>query len=287
LIVSYETTRGFKPVLTYPAKLDNVRILVMLYYIVNMSINLAGAYLPILACRCPPVIEGILKMTEQLNSHTNVFETTVASLVTQDKALVKTTGKHSALMFSTILSGSFVAIERFPTTPSKEEKAAFGKTFLADLTPSSRKRVSTSIFKLVENHPGLIKDSENVADLQSAVADKFQTTKTVTDKDGKEKKVSVPCDSFNKLSKALNPPADKEKNDNAMISNNPDIAKLKKLFLMISKLSGDNIDQLTVYVEKMGATTDNPIVPLTSVEAFHTSLNKPLISVVRDINATA
>jgi len=228
-----------------------------------------------------------MKMTAHLNSHTTVFETTVASLVTQDKALVKTTGKHSALMFSTILSGSFVALERFPTTPSKEEKAGFGKSYLSDLTQSSRKRVSTSIFKLVENHPGLIKDSENVADLQSVVADKFGTTKTVTGKDGKEKKVSVPCDSFNKLSKALNPPADKEKNENTIIGNNPDIAKLKKLFLMISKLSGDNIDQLTVYVEKMEATTDNPIVPLTSVEAFHTSLNKPLISVVRDINATA
>ena len=226
-------------------------------------------------------------MTKHLNSHTTVFENTVASLVTQDKALVKTTGKHSALMFSTILAGAFVALERFPVTPSKEEKAGFGKSYLSDLTPSSRKRVSTSIFKMVENHSELIKNAENVADLQSTIETKFGTTKTVKDKDGKEKEVAVPCDSFHKLSKALNPKSDVTKNENNMISNNPDIAKLKKLFLMISKLSGDNIDQLTVYVEKMGATTDNPIVPLTSVEAFHTSLNKPLVSVVRDINATA
>ena len=226
-------------------------------------------------------------MTEHLNSHTNVFEKTVASLVTQDKALEKTSGKHSALMFSTILAGSFVALERFPTTPSKEEKAAFGKTFLADLTQSSRKRVSTNIFKMVENHSDMIKNSENIEELESAVGTEFATTKNVKGENGKEEKITVPCDSFNKLSKALNPPADKEKNENIIIGNNPDIAKLKKLFLMISKLSGDNIDQLTVYVEKMEATTDNPIVPLTSVEAFHTSLNKPLISVVRDINAVA
>jgi len=226
-------------------------------------------------------------MTVQLTNHTNVFEKTVASLVTQDKALVKTTGRHSALMFSTILAGAFVALERFPVTPSKEEKASFGKNYLSDLTPSSRKRVSTSIFKLAENHSELIKNAENVADLQSTIETEFGTTKTVKDKNGKEKEVAVPCDSFNKLSKALNPPADKEKNENTIIGNNPDIAKLKKLFLMLSKLSGDDIDQVTVYVSKMKETTDNPIVPLTSVEAFHTSLNKPLISVVRDINAVA
>ena len=231
-------------------------------------------------------------MTDQLTkltitNHTNVFEKIVASLVTQDKALVKTTGKYSDLMFSTILAGAFVALERFPVTPSKEEKASFGKNYLSDLTPSSRKRVSTSIFKMVENHSDMVKNSENIEELESAVGTEFATTKNVKGENGKKKEIAIPCDSFSKLSKALNPPADKEKNENIIIGNNPDIAKLKKLFLMISKLSGDNIDQLTVYVEKMGATTDNPIVPLTSVEAFHTSLNKPLVSVVRDINATA
>jgi len=226
-------------------------------------------------------------MTDQLTNHTTIFENTVASLVTQDKALVKTTGKHSDLMFSTILAGSFVALEKFPSTPSKEEKASFGKNYLSDLTTSSRKRVSTSIFKMVENHSDLVKNSENIEELQSAVGTEFATIKKVKNKDGKEEDVGIPCDSFNKLSKALNPPADKEKNENTIIGNNPDIAKLKKLFLMLSKLSGDDIDQVTVYVSKMKETTDNPIVPLTSVEAFHTSLNKPLISVVRDINATA
>jgi len=226
-------------------------------------------------------------MTKHLNSHTTVFENTVASLVTQDKALVKTSSKHSDLMFSTILAGSFVALEKFPTTPTKEEKAGFGKSYLSDLTTSSRKRVSTSIFKMVENHSDLVKNSENIEELQSAVGTEFATTKTVKDKNGKEKEVAVPCDSFHKLSKALNPKSDVTKNENNMISNNPDIAKLKKLFLMLSKLSGDDIDQVTVYVSKMKETTDNPIVPLTSVEAFHTSLNKPLISVVRDINAVA
>jgi len=236
-------------------------------------------------------------MTKHLNSHTTVssitltkistFEKTVASLVTQDKALVKTTGRHSALMFSTILAGAFVALERFPVTPSKEEKASFGKNYLSDLTTSSRKRVSTNIFKMVENHSDLVKNSENIEELQSAVGTEFATTKNVKGENGKKKEITVPCDSFNKLSKALNPPADKEKNENTIIGNNPDIAKLKKLFLMLSKLSGNDIDQVTVYVSKMKETTDNPIVPLTSVEAFHTSLNKPLISVVRDINATA
>ena len=226
-------------------------------------------------------------MTKHLNSHTTIFENTVASLVTQDKALVKTSSKHSDLMFSTILAGSFVALEKFPSTPSKEEKASFGKNYLSDLTTSSRKRVSTSIFKMVENHSDLVKNSENIEELQSAVGTEFATTKKVKNKDGKEEDVGILCDSFNKLSKALNPPADKEKNENTIIGNNPDIAKLKKLFLMLSKLSGNDIDQVTVYVSKMKETTDNPIVPLTSVEAFHTSLNKPLISVVRDINGTA
>ena len=224
-----------------------------------------------------------------------IFETTVSSLVTQDKALVKTTGKHSDLMFSTILAGSFVALEKFPSTPSKEEKAGFGKAHLSGLTTSSRKRVSTSIFKLVETHSGMIQDAELAAEepgecverLQEAIETEFATTKTVKGKDGKEEEVKIPCDSFNKLAKALKPKNDVTKNENAMIGNNPDIAKLKKLFLMISKLSGDDIDQLTVHVSKMKETTDNPIVPLTSVEAFHASLNKPLISVVKDINSAA
>ena len=230
-------------------------------------------------------------MTTKPSNHTTIFETTVAALVTQDKALVKTTGKHTDLMFSTILAGSFVALEKYPTTPSKEEKAGFGKAHLSGLTTSSRKRVSTSIFKLVENHSELIQEAEADADdnaecverLQSAIETEFATTKTVKDKNGVEKEISVPCDSFRKLAKALSPVADKTESENSMIGNNPDIDKLKKLFLMISKLSGDNVDQLTVYVSKMKETTDNPIVPLVSVEAFHQSLNKPLMAIVRDI----
>jgi len=224
-------------------------------------------------------------MTTEPSNHSTIFETNVSALSTQDKALKKTTGKHGTLMFSTILSGSFVALEKFPTTPSKEEKASFGKTYLSDLISITRKVVSQNIFKLVENHSDLIKNSENVEELQTAVATEFAVTKTVTDKNGKEQEVSVPCDGVRKLAKALSPVADKTESENKMIGNNPDIDKLKKLFLMISKLSGDNIDQLTVYVSKMEATTDNPIVPLTSVEAFHSSLNKPLVAVVRNINA--
>lgn len=254
-------------------------------------INLASNRLPKwFGNRCSPSL-GILIMTTEPSNHTTIFETTVAALVTQDKALVKTTGKHGTLMFSTILSGSFVALEKYPTTPSKEEKAGFGKVYLSDLTTSSRKRVSTSIFKLVENHSELIQEAENDAEdnaecverLQSAIETEFATTKTVKDKNGVEKEIAVPCDSFNKLAKALNPVADKTESENSMIGNNPDIDKLKKLFLMISKLSGDNVDQLTVYVSKMKETTDNPIVPLVSVEAFHQSLNKPLMTIVRDI----
>jgi len=226
-------------------------------------------------------------MTTEPTNHQTIFETTVASLVTQDKALVKTTGKHSDLMFSTILAGSFVALGKFPSTPTKEEKAAFGKNHLSGLTTSSRKRISTSIFKIVENHPELVKNSENVEELQSAVETEFAVTKTVKNKEGEEEEVITPCDSFRKLAKALSPKNDVTENENSMIGNNPDIAKLKKLFLMISKLSGDDIDQLTVYVSKMKETTNNPIVPLVSVEAFHQSLNKPLVAVVKDINATA
>jgi hypothetical protein len=51
-------------------------------------------------------------------------------------------------------------------------------------------------------------------------------------------------------------------------------------------LSGDNVDELCVIVSKMKATTDNPIVPLVSVQAFNDSLNKPFMAVVRDIRKT-
>ena len=226
------------------------------------------------------------KATLNPNSNKSIFIGHVETLVTKDTTLANTATAHGKLWFTAILSGAILALEMFPnSTVTKEEKVAFGKEFLSKLQPQTRKKCSADIFILLDKHSGMIKANPTVEKLREAIAKQFATTKTKT-VDGEQVETSEPCDSVRKLAKALRPKEDQTKSEDIQIANNPDIAKLKTLFLDISKLSGDNVDELCIIVGKMKATTDNPIVPLVSVKAFNESLNKPLMAVVRDIRKT-
>ena len=226
------------------------------------------------------------KSTQNPNSNKAIFKGHVETLVAKDTTLANTTNAHGKLWFTTILSGAILALEMFPNSiVAKEEKVSFGKEFLSKLQPQTRKKCSADIFILIDKHSGMIKANSTVEDLRKAVAEQFATTTTKT-VDGEQVETSEPCDSVRKLAKALRPKTDKTKSEDVQIANNPDIAKLKTLFLNISKLSGDNVDEICVIVSKMKPTTDNPIVPLVSVEAFNDSLNKPFMAVVRDIRKT-
>ena len=64
-------------------------------------------------------------------SNISIFKNDVAALLKQDKALTRTTGLQSGLMFTTTLSGVFVARDKFPNNePTKDEKIGFNKEFL-------------------------------------------------------------------------------------------------------------------------------------------------------------
>jgi len=220
-------------------------------------------------------------------SNVSIFKDDVAALLKQDKALTKTTGLQSGLMFTTTLSGAFVARDKFPNNePTKDEKIGFNKEFLPSgkdgLSTRTKKDVSRHIFNLVVNHSGLIKSCANVAELKKAIAEKFATTKTKM-VDGEEVETKEPCDGIRKLDKALNPKADKTKNEDSQISNNEEVARLKKFIIKVSKLSDENFSELELIVNKMGETTDKPVVPLSVAEAFKTNLNKPLISILKSV----
>tara|TARA_R110002020_G_C16087904_1_gene757638 strand:- start:38 stop:781 length:744 start_codon:yes stop_codon:yes gene_type:complete len=225
-------------------------------------------------------------------SNISIFQNDVAALTKQDQALTKTTGLQAGLMFTTTLSGAFVAQEKFPNNePTKDEKIGFNKEFLPSgkkdgkqigLSTRTKKDVSRHIFKLVENHSEMIKSCANVAELRKAIAEKFATTKTKT-VDGEEVETEEPCDGIRKLDKALNPKADKTKNEDSQISNNEEVARLKKFIIKVSKLSDENFSELELIVNKMSETTDNPVVPLSVAEAFKTDLNKPLISILKGV----
>jgi len=223
------------------------------------------------------------KSTENPNSNTSIFETNIAGLVTKDTRLANLTGEHSKLMLTVILSGAILSLEMFPNSEvTKEEKINFGKKFLDKLQRNTRKACSADIFKLLEDHSTMLKANLTVEALKKAIADKFATTKIKT-VDGEEVETSEPCNSVRKLAKALRPKTDKTKSENDQVSRNPEMDNLKKLFIKQSKLPAQRIDELHVIVDKMESSTDNPVIPLTSVEAFNESLNKPFISVVRDI----
>ena len=101
-------------------------------------------------------------------SNISIFQKDVEALTKQDQALTKTTGLQAGLMFTTTLSGVFVAQERFPNNePTKDEKIGFNKEFLLSgkdgLSNRTKKDVSRHIFNLVVNHPELIKSCANVA----------------------------------------------------------------------------------------------------------------------------
>ena len=229
---------------------------------------------------------------ENPNSNISIFKDDVTALIKQDQALTRTTGLQAGLMFTTTLSGVFVAQERFPNNePTKDEKIGFNKEFLPSdtkdgkqigLSARTKKDVSRHIFKLIENHSEMIKSCANVAELKKAIAAKFATTKTET-VDGEEVKTSEPCDGIRKLDKALNPKADKTKNEDKQISNNEEVARLKKFIIKVSKLSDENFSELELIVNKMSETTNKPVVPLSVAEAFKTNLNKPLISILKGV----
>jgi hypothetical protein len=220
-------------------------------------------------------------------SNVSIFQNDVAALLKQDKALTKTTGLQAGLMFTTTLSGAFVAQEKFPNNePTKDEKIGFNKEFLPSgkdgLSTRTKKDVSRHIFKLLVDHSEMIKSCANVAELKRCIAEKFATTKTKM-VDGEEVETSEPCDGIRKLDKALNPKANKTKNENSQISNNEEVARLKKFIIKVSKLSDENFSELELIVNKMGETTDKPVVPLSVAEAFETDLNKPLISILKGV----
>ena len=220
-------------------------------------------------------------------SNVSIFQNDVAALLKQDKALTKTTGLQAGLMFTTTLSGAFVAQEKFPNNePTKDEKIGFNKEFLPSgkdgLSTRTKKDVSRHIFNLVVNHSEMIKSCTNVEELKKAIAEKFATTKTKM-VDGEEVETKEPCDGIRKLDKALNPKADKTKNEDSQISNNEEVARLKKFIIKVSKLSDENFSELELIVNKMSATTDKPVVPLSVAEAFKTNLNKPLISILKGV----
>tara|TARA_R110002020_G_scaffold449020_1_gene661973 strand:+ start:386 stop:1111 length:726 start_codon:yes stop_codon:yes gene_type:complete len=230
------------------------------------------------------------KSIENPNSNTSIFEKNVAGLVTKDTRLANLTGEHSNLMFTVILSGAILAFETFANSEvTKEEKIAFGKKFLSKLQRNTKKACSADIFKLLEDHSALLKTNLTVEALKKAIADKFATTKK-TMVDGEEVETSEPCNSVRKLAKALRPKTDKTKSENEQVGRNPDMDNLKKLFIKQSKLPAQRIDELHIIVDKMEGSPEysesSPIIPLTSVEAFNESLNKPFISVVRDIRKT-
>ena len=225
-------------------------------------------------------------------SNISIFQKDVEALTKQDQALTKTTGLQAGLMFTTTLSGAFVAQEKFPNNePTKDEKIGFNKEFLPSgkkdgkqigLSTRTKKDVSRHIFNLVVNHSEMIKSCTNVAELKKAIAEKFATTKTKT-VDGEEVETEEPCDGIRKLDKALNPKADKTKNEDKQISNNPEVKRLEKFIVKVSKLSDENFSELELIVDKMNETTDNPVVPLSVAEAFKTNLNKPLMSIVKGV----
>ena len=220
-------------------------------------------------------------------SNVSIFQNDVEALTKQDQALTKTTGLQAGLMFTTTLSGAFVAQDRFPNNePTKDEKIGFNKEFLPSgkdgLSTRTKKDVSRHIFNLVVNHSEMIKSCTNVAELKKAIAEKFATTKTKM-VDGEEVETKEPCDGIRKLDKALNPKADKTKNEDSQISNNEEVARLKKFIIKVSKLSDENFSELELIVNKMGETTDKPVVPLSVAEAFKTNLNKPLISILKGV----
>ena len=226
---------------------------------------------------------------ENPTSNVSIFKDDVTALLKQDKALTKTTGLQAGLMFTTTLSGAFVAQDRFPNNePTKDEKIGFNKEFLPSgkdgLSTRTKKDVSRHIFNLVVNHSEMIKSCTNVAELKKAIAEKFATTKTKM-VDGEEVETSEPCDGIRKLDKALNPKADKNKNEDSQISNNEEVARLKKFIIKVSKLSDENFSELEHIVDKMSETTDKPVVPLSVAEAFKTNLNKPLISIIKGVKA--
>jgi hypothetical protein len=224
---------------------------------------------------------------ENPTSNVSIFKDDVAALIKQDKALTKTTGLQAGLMFTTTLSGAFVARDKFPNNePTKDEKIGFNKEFLPSgkngLSTRTKKDVSRHIFNLVVNHSEMIKSCANVAELRKAIAEKFAITKTKM-VDGEEVETSEPCDGIRKLDKALNPKADKTKNEDSQISNNEEVARLKKFIIKVSKLSDENFSELELIVNKMSETTNKPVVPLSVAEAFRTNLNKPLISIVKGV----
>lgn len=225
-------------------------------------------------------------------SNVSIFQNDVEALTKQDQALTKTTGLQAGLMFTTTLSGAFVAQDRFPNNePTKDEKIGFNKEFLPSskkdgkqigLSTRTKKDVSRHIFNLVVNHSEMIKSCTNVAELKKAIAEKFATTKTKM-VDGEEVETKEPCDGIRKLDKALNPKADKTKNEDSQISNNEEVARLKKFIIKVSKLSDENFSELELIVNKMSETTDKPVVPLSVAQAFETDLNKPLISILKGV----
>ena len=224
---------------------------------------------------------------ENPTSNVSIFKDDVAALIKQDKALTRTTGLQAGLMFTTTLSGAFVARDKFPNNePTKDEKIGFNKEFLPSgkngLSTRTKKDVSRHIFNLVVNHSEMIKSCANVAELRKAIAEKFAITKTKM-VDGEEVETSEPCDGIRKLDKALNPKADKTKNEDSQISNNEEVARLKKFIIKVSKLSDENFSELELIVNKMSETTNKPVVPLSVAEAFRTNLNKPLISIVKGV----
>jgi len=224
---------------------------------------------------------------ENPTSNISIFKNDVAALLKQDKALTRTTGLQSGLMFITTLSGVFVARDKFPNNePTKDEKIGFNKEFLPSgkdgLSTRTKKDVSRHIFNLVVNHSEMIKSCANVAELKKAIAEKFATTKTKM-VDGEEVETSEPCDGIRKLDKALNPKANKTANEDSQISNNPEVKRLEKFILKVTKLSDENFSELEHIVDKMSATTVNPVVPLTVAEAFKTNLNKPLMSIIKGV----